>query len=216
MIGDARLYDAIQVLAGAREVRRRIKACLPRSFAARALVLDVGGGTGALRRILPKSVVHVCLDLDPAKLRRAILKDPAVNVLLADATRAPLASGCADAVVCVAVAHHLTDQQLNWALDEMGRLLKDDGVLLFLDAIWLPKRLLSRLLWRFDRGSDPRVPELLLHQLMQRFSTTHCERFRIYHAYLLYVGNKKGACTKPDAQLSVSDQSWNTANHRKA
>lgn len=216
MINDARLYDAIQVLAGAREVHRRIQACLPRAFTARALVLDVGGGTGALRRILPASVVHICLDLDPAKLRRAVLKDPAANMLLADATKAPLASGCADAIVCVAVAHHLTDQQLNWALDEIERLLKDDGVLLFLDPIWLPRRLLSRLLWRFDRGSDPRAPELLLNLLTQRFSTTHCERFRIYHEYLLYVGNKKRACTKPDAQLSVSDQSWNTADNRKA
>ena len=38
----------------------------------------------------------------------------------------------------------------------------------------------------------------------------------IYDQYLLYVGNKKGVGPKPDAQLSVSDQAWNTANHRKA
>jgi SAM-dependent methyltransferase len=199
MVGDARLYDTIQVLAGAGEVRRRIEACLPRLVTARALVVDVGAGTGTLRRILPTSVVHICLDLDPAKLRRAILKDPAANALLADATKAPLASGCADAVVCVAVSHHLTDQQLDRALDEIGRLLKDEGIFLFLDAIWMPKRLLSRMLWRFDRGSNPRGPELLLAQLTRRFSTTHCERFGIYHEYLLYVGNKKRAGTKPDA-----------------
>lgn len=191
MVGDTRLYDAIQVLAGANEVYRRIQACLPPAFPAGALVLDVGGGTGALRRILPASVAHVCLDIDPAKLRRAIRKDPTASVLLADANKAPLVSGCADAVACVAVTHHLTDQQLNWTLDEIGRLLKDDGVLLFLDAVWLPKRLISRLLWRFDRGSNPRAPELLLDQLAQRFSTTRCEHFRIYHEYLLYVGNKK-------------------------
>jgi SAM-dependent methyltransferase len=197
MVGDARLYDAIQILAGAGEVRLRMQSCLSGSVTARALVLDVGAGTGTLRRILPTSVVHICLDLDPAKLRRALLKDPAANALLADATKAPLASGCADAVVCVAVSHHLTDQQFGWALDEIGRLLKAEGVLLFLDAIWMPKRLLSRMLWRFDRGSNPREPELLLSQLTQRFSTTHCERFGVYHEYLLYVGNTRGASTSP-------------------
>ena len=199
MINEAYLYDAIQYLAGAREVHHRVQACLPSTVAAHAIVLDMGGGTASLRQSLPPTAVYVCLDIDPSKLQRAASRNEGARILLADATQTPLVNGCADIVVCTAVSHHLSEQQLQRMLDEIDRLLKDGGVLLFLDAIWMPERRLSRLLWRYDRGSYPRGSESLLNLLLERFSATRCERFHVYHEYLLFVGNKGGRGALQDA-----------------
>jgi SAM-dependent methyltransferase len=191
IVENARVYDLIQRLAGGREISRQVRALLPLDSVSDSVIIDMGGGTASLRQDLPPTARYVCLDNDPTKVRRAAEKQPSIGVLLADATRAPLADGCADFVLCIAVSHHLTDPQLRWMIQEIERVLKTDGLLLFLDAVWMPGRRLSRVLWRYDRGSYPRTAEALTLLLQQRFGVAHQQHLRLYHEYLLFSGRRE-------------------------
>src|SRR5205809_252524 len=98
------LYDFVQFAAGLRIVRRRLAP----HFAGleRARVLDVGGGTGLYRSLIPSSVRYVCLDNDPAKLARLKEKDATAQALLSDASQMPLKPQSVDCALCIDVSHH--------------------------------------------------------------------------------------------------------------
>jgi len=104
------VYDWIQKLAGARHVYGHISRQLPARC--NGYVLDVGGGTGDMRQLWPAECRYVCLDIERPKLEGFRSKVQGGLALQTDATRMPIASGCADSVLCTAVAHHLTDAML--------------------------------------------------------------------------------------------------------
>src|SRR5207248_3958899 len=60
------VYDVVQRLAGREAVYRRLRAALAglRGMS----ILDVGAGTGALARVIPKSAHYIWLDSDVRKL----------------------------------------------------------------------------------------------------------------------------------------------------
>jgi SAM-dependent methyltransferase len=92
-----------------------------------------------------------------------------------------------DVVMCRAVSHHLTDEQVDALLAQCARVLAPGGVLVFMDAV-RSGRLPGRLLWRLDRGSFPRPQPELEAALSARFDIIHAEEFAIWHRYLLWVG----------------------------
>src|SRR5438034_10936967 len=118
-----RVYEFVQVLAGLPVIHRRLARQLAR-LPAPALVLDLGGGTGISRHLLPARCTYICLDLDPQKLRGFSHNHPADRALLADATRLPLRSNSVDLVLCKAVAHHLPDAGWESLVSESWRVLK--------------------------------------------------------------------------------------------
>jgi len=82
------VYEQIQILAGAKYVRRRLAMHIASLKA--NLVLDVGGGTGFYREVLPPDCHYVCLDIDITKLhgfRRRHLKDAALCGDCSDSNR---------------------------------------------------------------------------------------------------------------------------------
>jgi SAM-dependent methyltransferase len=86
-------------------------------------VLDIGGGSGMVSRMLvdePETDV-VCLDISHAMLTHAPV--PAVQ---ADATRLPFASESFDLVVAAAFMHHLPDLYLR-VMDDASRVLRPGG-----------------------------------------------------------------------------------------
>jgi ubiquinone/menaquinone biosynthesis C-methylase UbiE len=184
------VYDAIQMLAGAHLVRRRLKSNLYQMCRPGNRVLDVGGGTGRMQDYTPPQSIYYCLDLEMPKLLRYSQVSPVSNPMLSDATRMAVRTGSIDLVMCTCVAHHLTDEMLTHVLNEARRVLRTDGRILLLDAVDNPRRWTSRFLWRLDRGSHPKTIETLERVMRSMFQIEIRERFAIYHEYLLCVGRK--------------------------
>lgn len=180
------VYDRIQRLAGVRQVHARMSRQLPGEGT--GYVLDVGGGTGAMRPLWPASCRYVCLDIERPKLEGFRAKVAGGMALETDATRMPIASGCADSVVCMAVAHHLTNAMLASVLCESVRVLRPGGRMFFLDPVFAERRRIGRMIWRLDRGSYPRTAETLRRVFSQHFRVAHWEQFAIYHEYVFGVG----------------------------
>jgi SAM-dependent methyltransferase len=189
------IYDRIQELAGVNRIYRRLSGHISR-YGSRVRVLDIGGGTGTLRRLWPKGCTYICLDLELAKLRGFRSKFSDGLALLCDASRMPVAPESVDVAVCMFVAHHLDDSTLDNVVRECIGVLKPRGKLIFLDPLDLPRRLISRVLWALDRGSHPRTSEVLRNCLEANCRITHWETFKIYHQYLFAIG-EKSACAEP-------------------
>ena len=92
-----------------------------------------------------------------------------------------------DYVVCVDVAHHLTDDQLAGMMREFARVVRRQVI--FVDAVKRPDSVLSRILWGLDRGSYPRTEAALLTALGRTLRVERVERFTVYHGYLLCVAS---------------------------
>jgi ubiquinone/menaquinone biosynthesis C-methylase UbiE len=184
------VYNGIQWLAGATTVRRRFQrhtgVC-----AGHKTVLDVGGGTGAMRAYLPPDCHYICLDVETPKLRGFRRAHPSGSALLADATRMPIPSNSVDVVLCVAMSHHLDDSQFDSLLKEAQRVVKKGGLFLFLDAELAPHRLAARLLWYLDRGSHPRTRDTMERVIGEHFNVLERELFSIYHTYLLIAAERR-------------------------
>ncbi len=182
------VYDRIQSLAGQKENLDRIAR---HTAAMRTeVVVDVGGGTGAARRLWPASCRYVCLDVELPKLKGFRSKVPGGFAVLSDATQMPIATGAADVVICMAVVHHLTEEMLDKVLDEALRVLKVGGRLILLDPVLNREILAGRILWKLDRGSHPRTEGELRMKLEERFHIVHWEKFTIYHEYVLGIGER--------------------------
>jgi ubiquinone/menaquinone biosynthesis C-methylase UbiE len=183
ILGNAVLYDAVQRSAGMEKLRRYLSPALGRLEP--GTLLDVGAGTGAFYQLLPSDVNYVPLDVDPRKLERLRAKHNHLEGIVASATELPLDDGSFDYALCINVAHHLSDPDLDLMLAELGRVV--ERKLVFVDPLRV-NRIASRLLWTIDRGSYPRSYDQLLERLSTRFVSLQAETFTILHSYVLFVG----------------------------
>src|SRR4051794_3210101 len=62
LVAQPRVYELVQVLAGLPVVHRRLARQLAR-LPTPAVVLDLGGGTGISRPLLPRRCTYICLDM---------------------------------------------------------------------------------------------------------------------------------------------------------
>ncbi len=184
-----RAYDFIQWLFGYSQLERILR---PRLAGMEGLVVvDVGAGTGAAASLLPPGVRYIWLDLDTEKLRGYRAKDHVRQAALCDATRLCLDAGSADYVLCIAVAHHLTDAQLEAMLSEAARVARQG--IIFWEPVEDQTSWRSRLMWRYDRGSHPRTHADLAGRLERWFDLEQVEAHTIVHRYLLCRGRVRRA-----------------------
>jgi ubiquinone/menaquinone biosynthesis C-methylase UbiE len=177
----SRVYDAIQFVTGGPVVAGIMRRWLA---GARGIVVDVGGGTGRLKTLLPSNARHVCVDVDGLKLSGYAAKFDDALAIHGEASMLPFRSGAVEAITFVAVSHHLSDEQLTRVLDEIARVQSSRGTFFFFDAIQVPDRFVSRLLWRHDRGAYPRTKEQLVAVLHRHFRVVDCFEHTIVHRYV--------------------------------
>ncbi len=183
------VYDMIQAACGARVVDSRLRRVVE-TYPGYRTVLDIGGGTGRIRSQLSSDCTYYCIDNEAPKLLQLRKAANGALAILGDATNTPVASASMDLVLCVAMSHHLSDLQLELALQEIARTLRPGGRLMFHDALWSRSWLPGRLLWSLDRGSNPRNKEALLSILTKYVQIIHQEEFRMGHDYLLLLASK--------------------------
>jgi SAM-dependent methyltransferase len=194
---NGRVYDLIQTLLGVKFVYRRFARVLGPS--AYHTVFDMGGGTGRAQALLSSGCLYFCLDNEMPKLLQYRRRATNPLAILGDATMAPVVSGSMDLVLCISVAHHLTDSQLERMVVEASRILRPGGRLLFFDPLWSPHWLPGRLFWSLDRGSNPRSKMALLNVVTKHTRIVHQEQFRLWHCheYLLLIGSKAHSPERP-------------------
>src|SRR5260221_8413020 len=178
------VYDQLQSIVGSRVVQQRLARQIG-PLATSAKVLDIGGGTGIVRTLFPRSSQYVCLDIDPVKLDSFVRKHPGDTALLADASAIPLKTSSINTALCTNVSHHIPDALFSRFMGESMRVLKEDGCFIFHDAVWDDSRPISRLLWKYDRGSFPRTLKTLHSLLSAHGRVIHWEEYSIYHHYVL-------------------------------
>ncbi|MBN1810216.1 MAG: class I SAM-dependent methyltransferase [Anaerolineae bacterium] len=176
-------YNLVQTLAGARQIDRKLAPLF--ADEAGKCVLDVGGGTGRLAKLLPGSARYVCLDNSSIQLHGLSRSGLRPLAVIGDAGALPLADRSIDVVACIAVAHHLAPPELASALREMSRVCRQR--LVFLDAQRVPGRAVSELLWKHDRGHFPHSDRELQAALNDRFDVVHVEYFTVWHRYLVCI-----------------------------
>jgi ubiquinone/menaquinone biosynthesis C-methylase UbiE len=190
------VYDIAQRLAGVRKTQQVMRNLLSDLRLEDASVLDIGGGTGLSRDLLPATARYACLDNDPQKLEGFRAKNPNAMAIEGSATQMPIGTGKYDLAIICAVTHHLTDEEVAAAVDETARVLRPSGHLLFLDALWVPSRVRGRLLWKLDRGSNPRTFEALHAAFTRRFSVVKERRWVVHHAYVGWLLSPLPAAAK--------------------
>jgi ubiquinone/menaquinone biosynthesis C-methylase UbiE len=177
-------YERIQRLAGFRATATRAAEHIGDA----RTVLDVGGGTGLFRPYVPEGTEYVALDKDSLKLGLLRKRWPDVETLHADAAEIPLPSGSVDCSVCINVAHHLTDEQLSRVVAELARVSRR---LVFVDPLRRSDSRVSKLLWRYDRGAQPRSRDELHDALARAFDLSFETSYRVLHTYVLCVGSPR-------------------------
>lgn len=182
LVSKPAVYDWVQALAGATQVRRRLTPFLA---GARENVLDIGGGTGGAYEFVPSSARYIVVDIDPEKIDGLKRKGSPGSAVVGDATSLCFADASVHTALCVAVSHHLDDRQLRAMFAEAARVVQERFI--FVDAL-RTERIASRALWHYDRGSHPRTAAVLEAEMSRLFVLEHVEIFTIYHSYVLIVG----------------------------
>ena len=128
------VYDLSQWLAGA-SISRKIILEEYASLPPAGPSLDVGGGTGLSRPLLPEQWSYCCLDPDPQKLEGLRAKFPRDQCVEASGCDIPLPDDSFDLCLMNAVSHHLTDDELQRSLAEISRVPRPKRTFVLMDAV---------------------------------------------------------------------------------
>jgi SAM-dependent methyltransferase len=177
---DARVYDAVQTLAGYPILATRLRRLLGQTDG--LAVLDAGAGTGALGKLVPRARTYTALEIDPKKIERLRRRMPNAEVITGSITAIPLPDKAMDVAAMVNVSHHLSDEDFELALAELGRVTR--GRVIVADPV-ADGPLLGRALWRIDRGSHPRTARAMRAAIERHLCVGGEERLTILHRYFL-------------------------------
>jgi SAM-dependent methyltransferase len=181
------IYDRVQELFGLREARERLAPHLAACGGKR--IADLGAGTGLYRCLVPASATYVWLDLDWAKYTRFRARHAGGLACLGDASRLCFRDCSVDVALCVAVSHHLADDQLPSLFAEMARVVRERVV--FLDAVRSRRSGVGGMLWRLDGGAHPRTRDALLSCMAAHLEVEEIQEYRVYHEYLLCIARPR-------------------------
>lgn len=93
-----------------------------------ALICDVGAGSrGGITSYAKMPAVGVDLSYAQEEIRRLARRYPRLRPICASATSLPLKSGAFDFVICIDTLEHLPKEERTLILDELFRIVRDDG-----------------------------------------------------------------------------------------
>jgi 2-polyprenyl-3-methyl-5-hydroxy-6-metoxy-1,4-benzoquinol methylase len=169
------VYNLFQKAVGADKGRRRFfeEHIAP---LAPARILEIGCGPGTNCQWLPDGIEYVGCDLSEDYIAYARKQFGARARFYATpvGALAKLNLEPFDAVLALAVLHHLSDEQVVTLCEEAGALLKPGGILMTGDPCFTAEQTpLSRFVTKQDRGRFVREPEQYRALLLQRFSPVH-------------------------------------------
>jgi ubiquinone/menaquinone biosynthesis C-methylase UbiE len=181
------VYDQIQTVFGLKQTQQRLAPYLAETYG--KILLDVGAGTGLYRSLVPETARYIWLDIDSEQLEGFQRRQTPYAALVGDGTRLCLRDHSVDYVLCIALSHHLSDEQLPRLVSELARVSREK--MIFLDALDYPDSLVSRLLWKYDRGGFPRSAAALLFAIEAKFEIEQIEQYKVYHHHLLCIARPK-------------------------
>ena len=164
--------------------------------------LEVGIGTGNLAgRCLLLEAEMTGVDQSAAMLERCQEKWPSIRLLQGNMMALPLADEKFDFIVTSYALHHLTDEQKEIALEEMGRLLDSEGRLVVADLMFIDQAHRAAFIADLEAKGDTCSVEAihdeffadrsrLISWLEQRYEVTAAQLNHLMH--LLVVRKKKG------------------------
>ena len=129
------------------------------------------------------------MDIDLGRVRVAQARG--ASAIQGDATQMPICTASIDIVVLRAISHHLGDGDFAAMVAESRRVIKPDGRLLFMDAIWAKSWLPGRLMWGIDQGSHPRTEDHMSSFLETHFELERRVTYSVYHRYLLALARPR-------------------------
>lgn len=156
--------------------------------AATGTVVDVGGGTAEARALWPSGWRYIAVDNDE---RMAGIETDSMERVTGSAGDVPLPDGLADHVLMSNVSHHLDDRTWSAALTEIRRMLRPGGTLIFVDGVFVPGDVVSRLGWFLDAGRDPRPESRLLADVSSVFDVVSVDRLRLLHHCVVVRARQK-------------------------
>lgn len=172
LAAEPRTFDALRwiLTAGYRGVKDVLHE---EGITEAASILDIGCGTGAMAGLFrPEGYVGV--DTNPDYISRARSKNSRYRFEVVDGRALPFADGSFDAVVILAVIHHLDDIDARSLLQESRRVLAPGGVLLVSEPVPARSRWnwIGHLVGRLDEGDfirpEGRYPEMVREVFDQR------------------------------------------------
>ena len=179
------LYDLVQRLVGQAKVAARVREAI--ELLPRGRTLDVGSAGGRMADRIGLRPVFADVDLRPLAARR--LRVGEAQVVGCDAVNLPFPDRCFDLSLCFFVSHHLSDREFRRALADLARVTA--GALVFADAVRNDRRVVSRWLWRYDRGQHPRTENTIVSFLGERFDLSEVVHFSVYHQYMLCIAHPR-------------------------
>ena len=139
---------------------------------------------------MPDSTRYIWMDNDVQKLSGYSGRQRNELSAMGDGTQLCFRDKSVDYALCCAVLHHLDDDQVGRMFDELSRVVRRR--LIVLDPVECLDRLMSNLLWKYDRGSFPRTGERIRAALGRRFDLEFVDELTVCHRYILCIANPKG------------------------
>ncbi|MDW3203909.1 MAG: class I SAM-dependent methyltransferase [Alphaproteobacteria bacterium] len=160
LLSRAGVYDTLQAVLGAEKWRRALIEDHAKPLAGER-ILDLGCGTGALRRYV-RQADYLGIDRNPDYIAAASERyPPASDWMAADvADLAAIEPGRFDVVVGAGLLHHLDDTVSQEMIRTAASLLKPGGRLAMLDPVFIDgQHPIARRLAELDRGCHVRRPD---------------------------------------------------------
>jgi len=192
IVSHPRVFEAQTALLGGHRLAAAVLPVATHATQGRSsgTVVDVGGGTASARSLWPDGWTYISLDPDQRVVEFDRTGDTILR-LVGDASNLGLADGSVDVVLMKNVSHHLDDSKWVTALSEVRRILRPDGYLVFVDALWSQERWISRLAWALDAGRFPRGYEEIEGAIGRRFDVESVERLMLVHPAIILTGRPR-------------------------
>jgi len=179
-------YELAQRFSGSEELQKIFHQEILSHSAGRGLVLDVGGGTGLYRLTCPPAWKYQSLDCDRAKIYGFKQRHPQERAIQGSATHLPMADKTFDLCLMIFIAHHLSPADLQAALREITRVLRQNGRLFLADPVWNPANWRGRCLWALDQGAYKKTAAELSGLIGGIMEIVEERSMRILHDYKFF------------------------------